>query len=87
VQLCGLPKSQPIEFHVTNPTDQAIPYVIDGQTVALPPQATHIHQQCRPPEVTFHRPGMPEKKTVHPNHGDRYTVVRGEAGDFRAEPR
>jgi hypothetical protein len=54
---------------------------------ALPPQATHTHQQCQPPEVTFHWPGTPEKKTVHPNHGDRYTVVRGEAGDFRAEPR
>ena len=87
VQLFGRPKSQQIDFHVTNTTDQAIPYVIDGQTVALPPQATHTHQQCRPPEVTFHWPGTPEKKTVHPNHGDRYTVVRGEAGDFRAEPR
>jgi uncharacterized protein YkwD len=87
VQLFGRPKSQQIEFHVTNTTDQAIPYVIDGQMVTLPPQATYIHQQCRPPEVTFHWPGTQEQQTVHPNHGGRYAIVRGAAGDFQAEPR
>jgi uncharacterized protein YkwD len=87
VQLFGRPKSQQIEFHVTNTTDQAIPYAIDGKMVTLPPQATYIHQQCRPPEVTFHWPGTQENQTVHPNHGERYTIMRGEAGDFRIEPR
>jgi hypothetical protein len=47
--------------------------------------SARTHQQCRPPEVTFQWPGTTEKKTVHPNHGERYTIVRGDAGDFRVE--
>jgi len=86
VQLFGRPKSQQIEFQITNTSNVAIPYTIDSQTVTLPPQATHTHQQCRPPEVAFHWPGAQERKTVRPNHGDHYTIVRGEAGEFRVEP-
>jgi hypothetical protein len=51
----------------------------------MPPQATRTHQPCRPPEVTFHWPGTREKKTLHPNYGDRYTLVQGDAGEFRLE--
>jgi uncharacterized protein YkwD len=86
VQLFGRPKSQQIEFQITNTSDVAIPYTVDGQTVSLPPQATHNRQQCRPPEVTFHWPGAQERTTVHPNQGDRYTIARGNAGEFRVEP-
>jgi uncharacterized protein YkwD len=86
VQLFGRPMSQQIAFQVTNTTDLSIRYVIDGQTVALPPQATHTHQQCRLPEVTFHWPGTQDPKTVHPNPGERYIIVQGDAGAFRVEP-
>jgi uncharacterized protein YkwD len=86
VQLFGRPTSQQIAFQITNTSDVAIPYTLDGQTVSLPPQATHTHQQCRPPEVTFHWPGVQERKTVHPNHGDHYTIARGDDGAFRVEP-
>jgi uncharacterized protein YkwD len=86
VQLFGRPMSQAIAFQLTNHTDTAITYVVDGQTFPLPPRTTRTHQQCRPPEVTFQWPGTQEKKTVHPNHGDRYTIVRGDDRDFRVEP-
>jgi uncharacterized protein YkwD len=85
-QLFGRPTSQQIEFQITNTSDVAIQYTIDGQTVSLPPQATHTHQQCRSAEVTLHWPGTQGQKTVHPNHADRYTIVRGDSGAFRVEP-
>jgi uncharacterized protein YkwD len=85
VQLFGRPMSQQIEFHVTNHTDTAITYAIESQTFPLPPRATRTHQQCRPAEVTFHWPGTQERKAVHPSHGEHYTVVRGDAGEFRVE--
>jgi Cysteine-rich secretory protein family len=86
VQLFGRPMSQQVEFQITNHTDTTITYAVDGQVFPLPPRTTRTHQQCRPPEVTFQWPGTTEKKTVPPNHGERYTIVRGDAGDFRVEP-
>jgi uncharacterized protein YkwD len=85
VQLFGRPMSQQIEFQITNTSNVAIQYTIDGQMFSLPPQATYTHQQCRPPEVTFHWPGTQGQKAVHPDHGDHYTIVRGDAGAFRVE--
>jgi hypothetical protein len=35
--------------------------------------------------VIFQWPSTQEQTTVHPTHGERYTIVRGEAGDFRLE--
>jgi uncharacterized protein YkwD len=86
VQLFGRPMSQQIAFQLTNHTDATITYAVDGQVFPLPPRTTRTHQQCRPPEVTFQWPGTPEPTTVHPNHGDRYTIVREDAGAFRVEP-
>jgi uncharacterized protein YkwD len=86
VQLFGRPMSQAIPFQLTNHTDAPITYAVDGQSFPLPPRTTRTHHQCRPPEVIFHWPGAREQKTVHPNHGDRYTIVRGDDGAFRVEP-
>jgi uncharacterized protein YkwD len=86
VQLFGRPLSQQIEFQVTNHTDATIMYAVDGQVFPLPPRTTRTHQQCRPPEVIFQWTSSQERTTVHPNHGDRYSIGRGDAGDFRVEP-
>jgi uncharacterized protein YkwD len=85
VQLFGRPLSQQISFQLTNHTDTAIMYAVDGQPFPLPPRTTRTHQQCRPPEVIFQWPSTQEQTTVHPTHGERYTIVGGEAGDFRLE--
>lgn len=86
VQLFGRPTAQQIEFQLTNTSDVAIQYAIDGQTMSLPPQATRTHQQCRAAEVTFPWPGTQKWTTVHPNHGDHYTIVRGNKMEFLLEP-
>jgi uncharacterized protein YkwD len=85
VHLFGRPTFLQIEFQITNTSDIAIPYTLDGQTLSLPPQSTHTHQQCRPTKVIFHWPGAQGAKTVHPIHGDLYTIVQGDAGEFRVE--
>jgi uncharacterized protein YkwD len=85
VQLFGRPMSQLIEFQLTNHTDTTITYTIESHTFPLPPRTTRTHQQCRPPEVAFQWPGTQTWTTVHPNHGAHYTIVRGDAGDFRVE--
>jgi hypothetical protein len=54
MQLFGHPTSQQIAFQITNTSDLVNQYTIDGQTLFLPPQATHTHQPCRPAEVTIH---------------------------------
>jgi uncharacterized protein YkwD len=87
VQLFGRPVSQAIAFQLANHTDTPIMYMVDGQSFPLPPRTTRTHQQCRPPEVTFQWPGTQEKKTIRPNHGDRYTIVQGKAGAFWVESR
>jgi uncharacterized protein YkwD len=86
VQLFGRPMSQQIAFQLTNHTDATITYAVDGHTFPLPPRTTRTHQQCRPPEVTFQWPGTQEPTTAHPNHEDRYTIVRGDAGAFQLKP-
>lgn len=86
VQLFALPRSEQIEFQITNSSNLAISYTIDGQMVSLPAQATQIHQQCRPPEVTFHWPGTHERTRVHPHHRDHYTIVQGDDGEFQVAP-
>lgn len=85
VQLFGRPRSQQIEFQIANASDLAIPYTINGQTVSLAAQATHTHQQCQPPAVTFHWPGRQEQTMVYPNHWEHHTIVRGDDGAFRVE--
>jgi hypothetical protein len=50
---------------------RSISNTIDGQTMSLPPQATHRHEPCRSAEVTFHAPGTQERKAVYPGHGER----------------
>ena len=34
----------------------------------------------------FFWPGTQEPTTAHPNHEDRYTIVRGDAGAFQLKP-
>lgn len=34
----------------------------------------------------FHWPGVQARKSAHPKHGERYTIVRGDFGEFRVKP-
>jgi uncharacterized protein YkwD len=85
VQMFGLPKSQMIEFQITNQSNVVIEYEIGGQKLSLPPWSTRTHQQCRSAEVTFQGLDMPERPTVQPHDGDHYAIVQEDSGIFRLQ--
>lgn len=88
VQMFGRPSSQRIEFQIANHSDATIQYAIGTRTFSLPPQYTRTHQRCGPAELTFQWPDGPDmapkqgRKTLQPNNGERYTIIRQESGEF-----
>jgi uncharacterized protein YkwD len=85
VQMFGRPKSQMLEFQISNRSGAAIEYEVGGQTLPLPPQSTRTHQMCELAKVTVRWPNAQEPTAVQPGHGDHYTVSQGEAGGFKLE--
>ena len=83
VQMFGRPRSKRIEFQITNRSNAVIAYALGGRTLPLPPRHTRTHQRCRSAELTFQWPDKQEDTTVYPNNGDRYTIVREDAEQFR----
>jgi uncharacterized protein YkwD len=80
VQMFGRPKSQSIEFHVTNRTRETVGYRMADRTYSLDPGSTRIHQQCATEELTLRSSrATGGRKTARPEDGDRVEVVR-EAG-------
>jgi len=85
VQMFGRPRSQAIEFQIANRSDVAVDYRIAGQSFSLPPGIIRTHQRCRSAEVTMRLPGG-ETRTVRPEGGDRFAVVKeGEGLKLRNE--
>lgn len=82
VQMFGRPKSQGVEFRITNAARDTVSYQVAGKTFSLAPGAARIHQQCGPEELSL-RSGraVGGSKTARPKNGDRLVVVR-EAGGF-----
>jgi uncharacterized protein YkwD len=84
VQMFGRPKSDRIEFTLTNEADVTVQYRIGDQTFPLPPGYARTHQRCRPAELIVHWPqdqqgGLPERTTsVKPADGEHYAIVPGE---------
>jgi len=90
VQDFGRPKSEAIDFRVTNETEEEVPYAVDGKDFSIKPRYTVTHHRCRPPGLTFRLPQKtetPAKKgeTFHPHGGARYVVRRNSAGEYRVE--
>jgi uncharacterized protein YkwD len=91
VQMFGRPRSERIEFQIVYRADVATQYEIGGRTFTLPPQYTRTHQRCRPTPLTFRwandagPTSQQESQTRRPEHGDRYTVVRKESGEFSVQ--
>jgi hypothetical protein len=85
VQMFGRPLSQRLTFQVANRANVGIDYVLGGRTLPLPPRSTRTHQRCRPAELVFQWPDEQERTTVHPQNGERYTVVREDSGKFRVK--
>jgi uncharacterized protein YkwD len=85
VQVFGRPKSKSIDFRIENHSGAEIEYRIGDRTFPLPPRLIRTHERCRPQDLVFEFPdGEKDMKgktrTVRPEDGDRYTVVRNGDG-------
>jgi uncharacterized protein YkwD len=80
VQMFGRPKSQAIEFRIANQSDVEVVYTIGDETFPLLPRYTRTHTRCRPSDVTMKWPDEAAGPTVRPERGDRYAIVRDDAG-------
>ncbi len=79
VQMFGRPKSDAIEFEISNESMTDVHYSIGGRTFDLPPRYTRTHMRCRTSPITFDFPGQKDgaaNEEVQPKSGGRYTVVR-----------
>jgi hypothetical protein len=85
VQIFGRPKSQMIEFQITNQSNAPIGYEIGAQKLRLPPQTTRMHQLCQAAALTLRRSGTQEPSTVHPQNGDHYVIIRRDTGALSLE--
>jgi uncharacterized protein YkwD len=82
VQMFGRPKSERIEFRITNATPQSVRYRVASQAYSLRPRETRIHWQCGPEDLTLQSAGganLPNA-TLRPNRGDRLVVASDARG-------
>jgi hypothetical protein len=90
VQMFGRPKSQIIEFRITNQTSATFKYKVDGDEFALPPAYNRAHSRCRQPKVQIAladpQQGAPVRE-FFPRHGDECRIVRGAEGRVQLEVR
>jgi len=87
VQDFGRPKSQEIVFRITNATDTAVPYTVDGQSRTIDPRYTITHSRCRPPDVRIPQARAAGKQpaggaVLHPRSGAHYVIRQDSAGQF-----
>jgi uncharacterized protein YkwD len=82
VQMFGRPKSERIEFRITNAAPQTVRYHLADQEYSLGPRETRIHWLCGPDDLTLHAAaGASARSTqVRPNRGDRLVVVSDPSG-------
>jgi cysteine-rich secretory family protein len=82
VQMFGRPASQAVKFSVANQSSAAIRYRLGGTAFSLAPRQTRTHQGCRSGELKFDWPGTQRETTIRTKDGDRFAVVRSNAGGF-----
>ena len=84
VQNFGRPKSAEIAFKLTNQTDAAVRYTLDGQEFSVEPRSTMTHQLCRPADLKLQAEGE-EDQVLRPADGSHYVLRKEEAGKVRVE--
>ena len=78
VQMFGRPKSERIEFRITNAAPQPVKYQIASKAYSLRPREGRVHWLCGPEDLTL-QSASGAGETLRPNSGDRLVV----AGDAR----
>jgi uncharacterized protein YkwD len=85
VQMFGRPKSQAIEFTITNRSTVDVSYTIDERTFLLPPRYSRTHTRCRKSEVDVEAQREAAlDTTVTPASGERF-VIEGQGGELRIQ--
>jgi uncharacterized protein YkwD len=82
VQMFGRPKSERIEFRITNAAPQTVRYHVANQEYSLRPREVRIHWLCGPDDLTLQSAagaGMHSAR-LRPNRGDRLVVVSDPSG-------
>jgi len=84
VQLLGRPKTEAIEFSLTNQSDTAIEYQVDGKQYDLKPRQIRTHTRCRPPKLVIQWPEESEREsqTFRPTNGDQLAVFGSSPEDL-----
>jgi hypothetical protein len=83
VQMFGRPKSERIEFSITNKTKTEATYEIDDREFALKPGVTRTHNSCRRPRITVQL-DEDRRESLTPQSGEHFAVV-GKAGELGVE--
>lgn len=83
VQMFGRPKSERIEFSITNKTKSEATYEIDDQEFTLKPGVTRTHSYCRPPRLRVQL-DEDRRESLTPQGGEHFAVV-GKAGELGVE--
>jgi uncharacterized protein YkwD len=73
VQMFGRPKSERVEFRITNAAPRAVSYHVGKQDYSLRPREGRIHWLCGPEDLTLQTAGG-APVTMRPNRGDRLVV-------------
>ena len=77
VQMFGRPRSQSIEFSLSNASSTTVSYKIDDRKYELPPRYRRTHTVCRPPQVVLM---TKEEQTIKPKNGSKYVIEQRPQG-------
>ena len=85
VQMFGRPRSQAIEFRVTNAARRSIDYRVAGKGFTLRAGQGRIHTVCAPEDVSFPGAENAEGRVIRPSGGDNLVVAGGARLTIRQE--
>ena len=80
VQNFGRPKSAEISFKLTNQTEAAVKYTLEGQDFTVEPGYTMTHRLCRPADLK-----LQDGEVLRPADGSHFVLTRDGAGKVRTE--
>lgn len=85
VQMLGRPKSAEISFKITNRSDSAVHYDLDGKRFDLAPRQIRTHHRCRPPKMVLHweKPADRPPEVLAPGDNDEFAVIRTPEGALK----
>jgi hypothetical protein len=82
VQMFGRPKSQRVEFRISNATAQAVKYAVADKVHSLRPREIRSHWLCGPEDLTLQSAGGAKIHggKMRPDPGDRFVVATDPSG-------